>query len=382
MDEAVLREMIAEDEFGLLNQPVKQAPMTADDRLLASFEEINSFIDQNGREPGSSAKDVGEIKLGMRLEKMRLNPDHREALAGSDRHGLLKEPEPPESLEEALESDVLGLLDTDNGLLAPRHIPTVTSTPERIAKQTRCEDFERFEPLFVQCHAEIKSGKRTLLPVRKKASIKQGGFFVLRGVLVYVDEVGKEIKKAAKISDARLRCIFENGTESDLLLTSFRKGLQENGRLVTEPNEKTLQMMGLDPNTPKAQVYVLKSLSDDPELAKIPDVYKIGSTNQGTEKRIANAETQTTFLGAPVEIVAEWEVPAGIEKGIEGMLHTLFREARIDIRFERDGLVETKAREWFSVPLPVINEAIELIQTDAIVNYGYDAEKRALVLRS
>jgi hypothetical protein len=382
MDESVLRQMIQEDEFGLLNEPAKPAPVTSDDRLLASFEEINQFIDQNDREPSRSGAEVHEKKLGMRLEKMRLNPEHREALKEADRHGLLKEPEPPSSIEEALENDVLGLLDTNRSLLAPRHVPAVTTPPDRIAKQTVCEDFERFEPLFIQCHSEIKSGKRTLVPVKKKSNIRQGGFFVLRGVLVYVAEVGEEIKKAAKISDARLRCIFENGTESDLLLTSFRKGLKENGRLVTEPNERTLKQMGIDPNTPMAQVYVLRSLSDHPELAEIPDVYKIGSTNQGTKKRIANAINETTFLGAPVEVVAEWEVPAGIEKGIEGMLHALFREARIDIRFERDGVADTKAREWFSVPLPVINEAIELIETDAIVNYGYDPEKRALVLRS
>ena len=253
--------------------------------------------------------------------------------------------------------------------------------PERVARRKPCEDFERFEPLFRQCQAEIQGGGRRLLGFKNPSQISAGRFFVLSGLLVYVDSMGERSVDAIKKTNARLRCIFENGTESDLLLQSLASNLYKNGRRVTEPHGKTLQAMGILPETPMASVYILRSLSTDPQLAHLPHLHKIGSTRLPVEQRVTGAETSTTFLGAPVKIVAEYMVPAGIEKSVESLLHRIFADVRLDVSVLRGGESEKAAREWFAVPLPLIDEAVKLIESQAITDYEYDAEIGAFVLR-
>jgi len=151
---------------------------------------------------------------------------------------------------------------------------------------------------------------------------------------------------------------------------------------VTDPNAVTVASMGLLPDTPMALVYVLRSLSDDPQVHGISHMHKIGSTKQSVEARTAGSHKQTTFLNAAVEVVAEYEVPAGVEQKIERLLHRLFSDSRLDIWFEKGGTTVVEANEWFAVPLKVIDEAIGLIGTEAIKDYEYDADVQAMKLRS
>jgi hypothetical protein len=139
--------------------------------------------------------------------------------------------------------------------------------------------------------------------------------------------------------------------------------------------------MGLEPDTPMASVYVLRSLSDDPQLAEFPALHKIGSTSSTADTRTARAMSETTFLGAPVEVVEEYRVPRGVEGKIEHLLHRVFAPARIDAWFERDGRTVAEANEWFAVPFAVIDEAVSLIESEAIVNYEYVLETQRLRLR-
>jgi len=140
--------------------------------------------------------------------------------------------------------------------------------------------------------------------------------------------------------------------------------------------------MGLRPDTPLASVYVLRSLSEDPQVTALPELHKVGSTCSAAEDRVARAASDTTFLGAPVEIVEEYRVPRGVERKLEAILHRMFAAARADVWFERHGYVTAEANEWFAVPFRVIDEAVGLIESDAIVNYEYDAERQRLRLRS
>ena len=254
--------------------------------------------------------------------------------------------------------------------------------PADVARREPCEDFESFRPLFVECHAELRSGARKLLPFKNPSQIEPGRFFVQAGVLLYVVAVGERTYDEVKKANARTRCIFENGTESNLLLQSLASNLYKGGKRVTVPDATVSAEMGLQPDTPMASVYILRSLSEDPQVKALPELHKIGSTSSTAKDRVATAASDTTFLGAPVEIVEEYRVPRGAEHQFETILHRMFAAARMDVWFERNGHVTAEANEWFAVPFRVIEEAVSLIESHAIVNYEYDVDLQRLRLHS
>lgn len=382
MDALNLKKMIDEDEFGLLKLVPKPTPMSPEDRLLAAYQEVSAFVTEHGREPRVSPTDVSETKLAMRLNAMATNEDQRNALKAHDSLGLLKEPEPPKSLEDVLADDRSGLLDDPDDLFRLEHIPKSRTSPERIARRTPCPDFDKFEPLFAECHADLRTGVRRLLPFKNPQQITQGSFFVLNGVLVYIAHIGERRQDATGDSNARMRCIFENATESDLLLRSLASQLYQDGKTVTEPELVQATPIELDPDTPMGVVYVLRSLSEDPQVRAIPHLHKIGCTIKTTQQRTRDAVKETTYLMSPVELVTDYKVPAGVEQKIEELLHRLFASARLDVSFELGGETMLEAHEWFSVPLAVIDEAVTLIEADTITNFEYDLEEQRLRLKA
>ena len=205
---------------------------------------------------------------------------------------------------------------------------------------------------------------------------------MLNGVLLYVADVGKLTSDDIGKSNARTRCIFENATESDLLLQSLASNLYKGGSLVTEPDADTRARIGLDPDTKMGSVYVLSSMSTDEQVSGIQDLHKIGSTSLSMDHRLSGASNSPTFLNAPVNVVAEYRLPAAAVRAVETMLHRFFAVARLDVWFEPNGTNVAEADEWFDVPLTVINEAIELIQAETISAFQYDRELRRIELRS
>ena len=381
VDPAWLQQIIAEDEHGLLIIPVKAAPITRDERLVTAFKEICTFIETHGRAPEKNISDVNEYQLHARLQAIVTDPVQREALAEYDVHGVLIEPEPPATIEEIFTSDDSGLLDGDDDtpyIFTLRNVPKKVNAPDEIAERAKCEDFAQFEPLFKQCHVELRSGERSVIEFRNESSISEDSFFVTGGVLAYVAEIGDEKKEAGR-RVARMRVIYENGTESNPLLQSFSRVLYKNGKRITEPNHTTLERMGLMKGTKMGVVYVLRSLSADPQVSAIPNLYKIGFTTRTTADRIKQANQEKTYLNAPVEVVAEYGLPAAI---VEGLIHQFLASARISVHYERNGAVVTEAKEWFSVPRNVINEVVELVGAGTIVNYEYDPATQTVRLRS
>jgi hypothetical protein len=378
-----LKAMIADDGLGLLDLPVKPQVITKDERLVASFDEITEFVREHGREPANEGGDVAEMKLFFRLEGIRVNDHQLEELAPHDELGLLHEPEPPASLEEAAADDPLGLLDgPDINIYEGRHVPTEPVTqPDKIAQRKPCVDFERFEPLFKQCHAELQAGIRKLVTFRNEQEIRVDAFYVHRGILTYVAAEGERRKERGRIN-ARLRCIFENGTEADLLLRSFASQLYRFGKQVTDPVEKTNEALQVQLDGQTGYVYVLRSLSDDPQVTGVPDLHKIGFTTLTMAQRTSGAKKHTTFLGAGVKEVATYEMPASMARGVEKLLHRFFGAARVEAWFEQRGVTTAEINEWFSVPLEQVDKAIELLQAESIENYEYDVDARAITLRT
>lgn len=383
IDPETLKAMIAEDGLGLLAIPIKPQAMTQDERLVASFAEITEFVRAQGREPSQGGGDVAEIKLSFRLEALRGNDLQREELAPHDELGLLHEPEPPTSIEEAADDDPLGLLGgPEIDIYDLRNVPKEPAAqPDRVAQREPCEDFDQFEPLFKQCHAELRSGMRKLVPFRNERAIRVGAFYIHRGILTYVAAEGEQFEDKEGRANRRLRCIFENGTEADLLLRSLASQLYQFGKQVTDPVETTNDAVEMQLDGATGYVYVLRSLSSDPQVTAIPDLHKIGFTTSGVAQRTSGAKRHATFLGAAVEEVAVYEMPSAMARGVEKLLHRFFALARIDAWFEHDGVSTAEVREWFSVPLNMINEAIDLLQAESIESYEYDPESRTIQLR-
>ncbi len=379
LDAEQIRRMLDEDEFELLDETPKPAPITADDRLIAGFVEITEFVDANGRVPEANQTDISEFKLAARLKALAANDEKREALTDYDTQGLLKEPEPPASVADVLAGDDTGLLDDESDLHNLVHVQREQASPDKVAQRVPCNDFEIFKPLFDQCHAELRTGLRALRTFRNPRHIEKGKFFVTGGMLVYVAEIGKlHSKNVGK--DGRTRCVFDNGTEADLLLRSLARQLYNDGRLVTEPSDTTPGRLEVDPAAAMGSVYVLRSLSDNDQVCSIDCLHKIGSTSGTAAHRIAGAEKQATFLNAAVELRAEYRLPVAAVRTVESLLHKFFGAARLDVWFENDGNKVGAANEWFDVPLPLIDEAIELIAAETITNYRYDVEGKSIQL--
>ena len=256
---------------------------------------------------------------------------------------------------------------------------------EDIANRDRCEDFDTFKPLFEQVQKELNSGLRETRPFEMKAEIEKGRFFIVSGQKAYVAEKGETTITDQGRTDARLRVIFDNGTESNMLMRSLQRALNkdEAGRRITEPTAGPLfSDQTIDGDEASGTIYVLRSKSDHPLVTDNRElVHKIGVTNMSVEKRIAGAHLQPTFLMANVEIVATYELYNINRTKLENLIHRIFEPARLEVeimdRFGRPVV----PREWFLVPLFVIKEAVERIQDGSISGYRYDPEAAALLTR-
>lgn len=371
------------DEDGLLDTPEKAPKLTSSDRLERSFLEIVEFYREHERPPRSDTRKIAERKLGARLDGILASDDKIAALKHLDEFGLLVEPEAPASLDDLLEGDDLGLLDDDSGLLDTSDLPQRKSPEASVdaAQRVRAEDFEQFEPLFRQQHAELANGASKLAAFPGMQHIVEGAFFVLNGVMLFIADVGETEYKTTTVRvnrRERLRVIFENGTESSMYRQSLGIRMGEgHGQAVVPAEFESI----LADDVATGYVYVLRSLSDDQQIQEVPDLHKIGFSRGPVEKRIARAESEPTYLMAPVEIVASYRTYNLKTSALEHLLHRVFSEKRLRLsQVGKDGRVYEPS-EWYSVPLQVINQAIDLIASGDIVDYEYDAEAQELRLR-
>ena len=378
------QDILENDPLGLLDdKPKASTIVTADERLLASFQGINDFYVQNGREPQANG-DIQEHGLYSRLQGLRKNRLKREALLPHDEHGLLTEPEIEiNSIDDIFADDALGVLDDDAlNIFDTSRLPKETNMPGYVAKRKKCKDFGEFEHLFKQCHSDLEGGKRKLWPFAKEQQIDKGLFFILKGVLLYVADIGERENVKGKVN-ARLRCIFENGTESDMLLRSLSAELYKDGRRVLEHEDMLLS--GLEGVTEEDQesgsIYILRSQSADPEITSINNLYKIGYSKLSVEERIKNAENEPTYLMAPVTIVTAFKCFNMNPQKLEQLLHQFFGNSCLNIDVhDHDGKRHTP-REWFIAPLEVIEQAIHFLINGEITQFQYDADRQEIIGR-
>lgn len=373
-------------------QPKKEKTRTArEERIIAGFEEIQRFVEEHGRIPQHGEdNDIFERLYAVRLDRIRTLEECRELLTDLDHQGLLNgqaavQNEPAEEMDDEELLAELGDMAPGGGLTELRHVRSTAEkrAVEDIANRTKCEDFDQFKPLFQQVEAELKAGIRETRRFGQDASIEQGNFFILNGQMVYVAEVGDVFKAPNGDNDARLRVIYSNETESDILLRSLQRALykDETGRRITEHDAGPLfRDTWDDDDVESGTIYVLRSKSQNPFVAEHRElIHKIGVTGGKVETRIANAEHDATYLLADVEIVATYKL-AGINRTkLEALLHRVFAPAQLDLEIKDRFGRPVKPREWFLVPLAAVNEAVERIRDGSITTMIYSPETAKLV---
>ncbi|MCG7442799.1 GIY-YIG nuclease family protein [Dermabacter vaginalis] len=364
------------DFDGLLDAPEKPKKLTSSDRLERAFLEIVEFRRQHGRIPDSQTREIAERKLGARLDGILANDEKIKALKHLDTEfNLLEPPAAPESIDDLLSDDDLDLLDDASGILDVSDLPVRRKQFESddVARRRPAENFEQFEPLFNQKHQELRTGDSKLMAYPGIGHIVPGAFFVLNGIMLFVAEVGETEYKKSTIREnkrERLRVVFENGTESSMYRQSLAIRLSdEDGQIVVAT--AVPEILGDDEAT--GYIYVLRSRTTDPQLAGLPNLHKIGFTRTTVEKRIQNAEKSPTYLMAPVELVASYRTFNMKTSALEHLLHRVFADVRLDLtQVGADGR-NYDPSEWFLVPRPIIDQAIDLIVSGDITNFVYDA---------
>ena len=386
------------DELAEFDVPEKKGGRSPrEERVVAGFEEIQRFVEKHGHAPlHGEDRDIFERLYAVRLDRLRALEDCRSLLAPLDCQGLLSgAPVAAAAPTETTDEDelVAELSGAENAadITALRHVRTSADkrAAEEIAQRKPCADFDTFKPLFERVRRELKAGVRQTHAVHsldaiKLAEIQQGEFFIVEGQLAYVAEVGEEIKTTYERKDSRLRVIYDNGTESDVLQRSFQRALHRDAaaRLITNPSAGPLfSDETSDDDQESGTIYVLRSKSDLPVVAANRDVlHKIGVTGRtNVAARFANAKNEPTFLLADVEVVATYDLYNINRVKLENLIHRVFDPARLDIEIRDRFGKPVVPREWFLVPVFVVDEAVERIKDGTITDYVYDPKAARLV---
>jgi T5orf172 domain len=389
-DDALLEELGIEVETKTNS---KHSPR--EERIIAGFEDIQRFFESHGRAPQhGEERDIFERLYAVRLDRLRTLDDCRDLLVPLDHQGLLAgAPARSETSVDDMDDDALlaelGVEAEASDITSLKHVRSTAEkrAAEEIANREKCEDFESFRPLFDRVKNDLEIGARTTRPFVKdagflKAEITAGQFFILGGQTAYVAEVGEPIKAPNGEFDARLRVIYSNGTESNLLLRSLQRALykDEAGRRITEASAGPLFGNEADSeDLASGTVYVLRSKSNHPTIAAHRElIHKIGVTGGSVETRINQAAKDATYLLADVEVVATYKLFNINRSKLEKIFHRLFGAVQIDLTIEDRFGQPVKPKEWFLVPLHVIDDVVRKIQDGTVTDFSYDPRSASL----
>ncbi len=405
------QEMLDNDLLGILNVEAKESTVIRpDNRLKDSFEEINQFIDAKGHEPKKS-RDINERKLFSRLQDFKQSPEKAALVLKLDKHNLLEsvevhEPFIIESIDDVLDADPLGLLGDINNADAVdifdlKNLPSKSrASTDFMARRKPCENFEDYKDQLIKAQLEIKTNQRKLTYFTDKGdAIVEGNYYILGGILLYLDSIyfdseEKTVNGKRHRKDGRTRCIFENGTESNMLYRSLAKALYQGGKIVTQTedqiNKEFDKNFGIDDAESNKSIvneadelagyiYILKSLSANAEIQSLEHLYKIGFSTTTVEKRISNAENEPTYLMAKVKIMVVFDAYNMSTQKFEKLIHRFFAKVCVDLKVADNKGQMHQPREWFIVPYNVIVQAINLIANEQIVHYRYDHQMKKIV---
>lgn len=381
--------------LGIDSEPTKQASKTPrEERIIAGFEAIQRFVVKHGHAPKHSEEnDIFERLYAVRLDCIRASDECQQLLADLDHSGLLSESTRHQPIQETDSDALLAELNTDalsmGDLTRLVHVKSVAErqmierkAAEEMGQRVACEAFEQFQPLFDSVQTDLKLAKRQAFILDKQATINQGDWFILNGQIAYIAHIGQDKIVASRHNDARLRIIFDNATESNMLLRSMQKALlkDSSARRIIQNQQALFEESINEDDIESGMIYVLRSLSHHEAVLSYGTLlHKIGVTGNDLNKRLANAKNDPTFLMAEVEVVARYELFNINRVKLENLLHRFFETAKAEIeimdRFGRP----TRPREWFAVPLFIIDEVVEKIINQTLHEYQYDASLVQLI---
>lgn len=392
----LLDDIFANDPLGLLNSKSRSSQATPDELQASRFREIQAFVKEHNRMPEPGSSNMTEYQLYSRLKHMREDEDLRLALEPLDDYGLLAPmPKAPESIEDIFSDGVSsGLLGIDEGepnLFEFKHTPKEIERAEAdfVAQRKPVKNFKQYGAMFKKVQRELREEKRSIIPF-KQLDLQPGNFFIHNGILLFlesVDDWGVELGQGAVRNHSRTTVLFENGTMSNLLYSSLYKLLIMNGKTVTQTEDEAhaefFENFGgvSDGDRHDGIVYICQSLSTDPQIASRKNLFKIGFTRGSMDFRIQNASESPTFLMADVKVVELFECFNINAQKLENLIHRFFDSARLRIDVFDELGNRYEPREWFEVPLPVVEQGIRLLISGEILGYVYDAERQVIVPR-
>lgn len=363
-----------------------------EERIITGFDEINSFYEENNRPPFfGEDRDIFEKEYALRLNAIRQDKDMCSLLKDYDKYFLLKESLNNNDInvdENTLLNELKDLSSTQDDITSLVYVKprAEIKAAEEIAQRVYCNDFYRFKDIFTKAQSDLNSGLKTTIPFKDDAKIQLGELFILNGQKAYIAEIGQDFKNSNGVFDARLRIIFDNKTESSMLRRSFQRALnkdEKSRRIINLPDLPLFSDETMDNDISSGAIYVLRSNSDCPQIKENREIiHKIGVTGGDIKKRIANAKEDPTFLMADVEVVALYELSNINRIKLENLLHRFFESARLDINIKDRFGKSIVPREWFLVPLFIIDEAVNKIKDGTIVNFYYDIKSGKIIERS
>lgn len=255
-----------------------------------------------------------------------------------------------------------------------------------VAQHKLCENFDEYRPLFRQVHQDLRHGKRSLIKISKTINLLPGHYYIVDGQMLLLEMIGEKKQSSNSLPDGRTRCIYENGTESDILLQTLRKNVVSNGYAVTELQEESEAKFFTNADLTESDkvtgyIYVLSSLSDNPDIKSQKDLYKIGFSTKTVEERVANAAHEPTYLMAPVRIVASYKVVNLNSQKFEDLIHQILKNVQFHVTVVDEKGISHEPKEWFVVPLDVVNVIIKKVMDDSIAGYAYNSEMQCLEKR-
>lgn len=428
-----LEDIFANDSMGIFDN-VKPASKKATNNTLLEkqFFDINSFVDTHSRLPNDEADEISEKILSRQLTSIKANSSMVKELAAFDKHQLLtddniesiapaeitvfdddtrneddhvfhntnNEKDKPEieplsfnSLEDIFNSDDLGIFDdvqSDILISDSQHNSRANYDQydgEDIASRFECEDFYKFESTFESIYHAIQSRAFTKTSFASTKDITVGSVFVLNGLLCYVADIYKAEARKNTRSQERLRLIFANGTESNMLTHSLATAQYkyENSYqlLITDPDwvDAELAKNFGDNHHLTGVIYVAKLIDTPANLAQYNNLHKIGFSTLTGEARTKHSIKDTAFLQQEVDIIAEWQIYDANARSVESVLHAFFYNQRVKVSLRGSDDKIYKANEWFNIPLAEIEKAINLVIAGDIKAYRMDSAYGEIVAK-
>lgn len=378
-----LEKLISNDHLGLLSMITldKATVKNTYDYQSAQEAEIATFIEEHDRNPNPDSTDIDERRLGKRFEEINRRAKAENASESKPWYG-------------ALAQQMFAQIDENNSIfdfdgrpeLAPK------DKADHVAQHRRCMNFvDKYEERFKAVQQALDEGHRQIYPFTE-TSMAEGKYFIQNGLIILIDQIYELKKKARKndtnkkdLFDGRTHCVYSNGTECEIMYQSLIRGLRkENGKCISDddrensfssllPKEQTSEDMET------GYIYILQSLSKEPEVLKFNgQLFKIGFTTGTVESRIANAEKESTYLCSKVQILQKWKCLNLKASKLEDIIHKFFAPAQVPILVNDNGN-SIIAKEWYSLPLPIIEKVVPLILDGSITQFRYEPSIQSII---